>query len=54
MSIVIRREMDILAIRQALENLPSGKKIRTARHCGVIQLPIDPLVFQKQMRDEWE
>jgi hypothetical protein len=31
----------------------TAKGVDTSKHCGVIKLDKDPLVIQKEMRDEW-
>jgi hypothetical protein len=32
----------------------TAKGVDTSKHCGVIKLDKDPLVIQKEMRDEWK
>jgi hypothetical protein len=36
------------------EKLQMTKGVNTKKYCGTIKLKEDPLVIQKQMRDEWE
>ncbi|MFN8300938.1 MAG: hypothetical protein U0U46_00500 [Saprospiraceae bacterium] len=53
MSITISRNMSAEEIRKALERLPAGKLLRASKHCGVLTLREDPLLYQKRVRDEW-
>lgn len=54
MSIIITPQMSIEELKKALAKLPAGKVLHAMRHCGVLKLREDPLVFQKRMRDEWQ
>jgi len=46
------------ASKKEMENISAKlqvvKGVNTKKYCGVIQLKEDPLVIQKQMRDEWK
>jgi hypothetical protein len=53
MSITITPKMSLEEIKKLLERLPVGKRMDAKKHCGVINLNVDPLVYQKQARDEW-
>jgi hypothetical protein len=44
-----KKEMDNISAK-----LPVTKGVNTKKYCGVIKLKEDPLVIQKQMRDEWQ
>jgi len=43
-----KKEMDSIS---AKIQVPKG--VNTKKFCGTIKLKEDPLVIQKQMRDEW-
>ena len=32
----------------------NAKGVNTLKYCGIIKLDKDPLVIQKEMRDEWK
>lgn len=53
MSITITPKMSLEEIKKRLESLPSGKRMDAKKHCGGIQLRVDPLTLQKQTRNEW-
>ena len=46
------------ASKTEMENISAKlhvtKGVNTKKYCGVIKLKEDPLVIQKQMRDEWK
>ncbi len=54
MSVIISQKMSVEEIMLVLEKLPAGKTFKSAKHCGILKLTINPLVFQKQLRDEWQ
>ncbi len=51
---VIKKKSSIKQIRQALKKLRGSKKNNARKYCGVIKLKENPLVIQKQLRDEWQ
>jgi len=53
MSVTLSKEMSIEEIAKILKHLPSGKKLNAKKYVGVISLQKDPLLYQKQIRDEW-
>jgi hypothetical protein len=44
-----KKEMDNISAK-----IQISKGVDTKKYCGSIKLKEDPLVIQKQMRDEWE
>mgnify|MGYP003580347161 CR=1 FL=1 len=44
---------EVEARKKQIEKIkPSG--VNTKKYCGVIKLKKDPLIIQKEMRDEWQ
>lgn len=35
------------------KKLQKNNGVNTKKYCGIIKFPEDPLVIQKNMRDEW-
>ena len=54
MTIVIRKNQDKEDIYALLKGLSPHKKFNAFKYCGKLQLSIDPLSFQKSLRNEWE
>jgi hypothetical protein len=44
-----KKEMDKIS-----EKIQLTKGVDTKKYCGTVKLKEDPLVIQKQMRDEWQ
>ena len=47
-----KKQMELL--NEKLSHLPVRKKLDSKKYCGVIKLKEDPLIIQKQLRNEWE
>jgi hypothetical protein len=54
MATVIKRKSNRRNISKIFDKAVSSKGVDTKKYCGVIKLSKDPLVIQKQLRDEWE
>ncbi len=46
-----KREKILIALKK---RHPVVKGINLLKYCGIIKLKIDPLDFQKELRNEWE
>jgi hypothetical protein len=51
---IIKKGTTKSRILQLLNKIKSRKGIDAFKYCGVIKLNNDPLVIQKQMRNEWK
>ncbi|MDD5150805.1 MAG: hypothetical protein PHC28_10080 [Flavobacterium sp.] len=57
MTVVIKKGLDKKEFEKILDSFRKNKKsqgVNTSKHCGTIKLSKDPLIIQKEMRDEWE
>jgi len=58
MTITISKGADKATIENALAQLQKQTETKngvdTRKYCGVIELKENPLLMQKQLRDEWE
>ena len=54
MTTVIKKNFSKTAIQELLKKILPLKKFNAQKYCGVIQLNIDPLQYQKSLRNEWE
>lgn len=54
MLIIIKKGETKRKILLLLNRIKSRKGIAAYKYCGIIKLKNDPIVIQKQMRDEWE
>jgi hypothetical protein len=53
MTIIIKSTYDKEHIKKTLSTLIQKGKFNSKKYCGKIKLQEDPLVIQKNMRDEW-
>lgn len=51
---IIKKGANKLNIQKALDNLTIKKGIQASKYCGKIKLAKDPLIIQKNLRDEWK
>jgi hypothetical protein len=54
---VVKYGADIKKIRSLLERLKNQKSrigLDAYRYCGILTLAEEPLLIQKELRDEWE
>ncbi len=42
------------ALESALKKIKNGKPFNPKKHLGKLKFPIDALVYQKIIRDEWK
>jgi hypothetical protein len=54
MATVIKRKSSRKSISKIFNKAVASKGVDTKKYCGVIKLDRDPLVIQKQLRNEWE
>jgi hypothetical protein len=54
MATVIKRKEGRKNISRKFNKALSSKGVDTHKYCGVIKLSKDPLVIQKELRNEWE
>lgn len=54
MTIIIKRKTKRGLATQKFNKAISSKGVDTHKYCGVIKLKKDPLVIQKELRDEWK
>lgn len=54
MTTIIRKNLSKADIQELLKKVVPVKRFNAFKYCGVIKLTIDPLKFQRQLRDEWE
>jgi hypothetical protein len=57
MTVVIKKGVDKKEFEKILDSFRKNKKskgVDTSKHCGTIKLSKDPLVIQKELRDEWK
>jgi hypothetical protein len=53
MTIIIKSTFDKEYIKKTLSNLQLSGKFNSKKYCGKIKLQEDPMIIQKNMRDEW-
>ncbi len=51
--VVIRKRDRKESYKKKLESIKS-KGIKAKKYCGKIKLKQDPVIIQKELRDEWE
>ena len=51
---IIKKGSDTKEVEKALSKVKSKKIFDAQRYCGILKLKKDPLVIQKEMRNEWE
>ena len=57
MTVIIKRNVDKKEFEKILISFKENRKskgVDTSKHCGTIKLSKDPLIIQKEMRDEWK
>jgi|APGre2960657404_1045060.scaffolds.fasta_scaffold260425_1 hypothetical protein len=57
MTVVIKKGVDKKEFEKILDSFRKNKKskgVDTTKYCGTIKLSKNPLVIQKELRDEWE
>lgn len=51
---VVKKKLGRKDISKKFNKAIAQKGVHTHKFCGVIKLSKDPLVIQKELRDEWE
>ena len=51
---IIKKGVDIKKSSKMLDKALKSKGVDTHKYCGTLVLKEDPLLIQKQMRDEWQ
>ena len=51
---VIKKGTDRISIQKALENISVRKGMNAFKYCGKVKLEKEPLMIQKNLRNEWE
>jgi len=54
MATIIKKKSKRKEISKLFNKVISSKGVNTKKYCGVIKLTKDPLIIQKELRDEWE
>jgi hypothetical protein len=54
MTIIITPKTDLASIKRWLSNLVKPKGFDAKKYAGKIKLNLDPVDYQRQMRDEWD
>jgi hypothetical protein len=54
MATIIKKKSGKRNISKIFNRAVASKGVDTRKYCGVIKLKKDPLVIQKELRDEWE
>ena len=54
MTVVIKRKSGKKNLSKILDKAMSSRGVDTRKYCGVIKLSKNPLIIQKEFRDEWE
>ena len=57
MTVIVKKEVNKKEFEKILNSFRQNKKskgVDTFKYCGSIQLSKDPLIIQKEMRNEWE
>lgn len=54
MATILKRNLKDKERSKKFNKAIAVKGVDTTRFCGVIKLAKDPLVIQKELRDEWE
>ncbi len=54
MATIIKKKSKRKEISKLFNKVVSSKGVDTKKYCGVIKLTKDPLIIQKELRDEWE
>jgi hypothetical protein len=53
--IIVKKGDNKVAIQKMLEKLDKNEKgLDTKKYCGKIHLDVDPIEYQKKIRNEWE
>ena len=53
MVVVIKKGMKRKEIEKLLSKLPKRKGLDAKKYSGILKSRIDPLEYQRQMRNEW-
>ncbi len=51
---IIKKGAGKKEIETALSSIKNSRGFDANKHCGVLNLKKDPMMIQKEMRDEWE
>ncbi|MCX8492054.1 MAG: hypothetical protein ORN54_13415 [Cyclobacteriaceae bacterium] len=54
MSTVINKKLNKKSIPKKFSKVISQTGVDTRKYCGIIKLSKDPLVVQKELRNEWD
>ena len=57
MTVVVDKKIKKKEFQKIVASMASEKDtkvVNTLKYCGIIKLEKDPLVIQKEMRDEWK
>ena len=54
MTFIIKKNFKKEEIQKIFDQLTSERKFDAFKYCGKLRLTVDPLAFQKKMRNEWE
>lgn len=54
MATIIKKKSNRKNISKIFNKAVASKGVDTKKYCGVIKLAKNPLVIQKELRDEWE
>lgn len=54
MATIIKKKSNRKNISKIFNKAVASKGVDTKKYCGVIKLTENPLVIQKELRDEWE
>jgi hypothetical protein len=57
MTVIVENGINNQEFKKILSNIQDKKKskpVDTMKYCGVIKLSQDPLIIQKEMRNEWK
>lgn len=54
MLIEITKKTGLAQINATLKKLKPGKQFNSKKHCGKVKWETDGLIYQKNIRDEWD
>lgn len=54
MTTIIKKNLSKKAIKELFLKILPKKKFDAQKYCGIIDIKVDPLKYQRSLRDEWK
>ncbi|MFK7972362.1 MAG: hypothetical protein AB8F95_18475 [Bacteroidia bacterium] len=54
MTIVIRKDTNLNEVKAKIQKMAANQGFDAKKFAGTVRVTVDPLLYQKQVRDEWD